>query len=326
MQIIRWGILGPGKISGAFAGALQVSEGAELAAVGSRDQTRAAAFAQQYGVFRAHGSYAELAADPEIDAVYIGTPHSHHEAHTLLCLEAGKPVLCEKAFALNAKQAERMINVAREKGLVLMEAMWTRFLPAVVRVRELIAEGAIGEIRMINADFGFRADYDPQSRLFDPTLGGGALLDLGIYPLNLAYMLCGEPVEIQTTANLGTTGVDEESVILLHHARGELSSLSCSLRVDTPREAHILGTEGRITICFPWWATDRIRLLTKSGREEEFEFPKRGGGYAYEAEAFMNLIRNGQLESDIMPLDESLAIMKTMDTIRNRWGMSYPGE
>jgi predicted dehydrogenase len=235
-------------------------------------------------------------------------------------------VLCEKALALNADQAARMIGAARSRSLVLMEAMWTRFLPAVVRVRELVAAGVIGDIRQINADFGFRAVYDPRSRLFDPALGGGALLDLGIYPLSLAFMLCGEPVEILTTANLGATGVDEESVILLRHAGGELSSLATSLRVDTPREAHILGTKGRISLCFPWWATTRIVLHTKSGGEEEFEFPHRGGGYTYEAEAFMDVIRSGRLESEVMPLDESLAIMKTMDTIRGRWAMRYPGE
>jgi len=326
MRTVRWGILGPGKISRAFAKALQEADGAELAAIGSRDMNRASAFAAEFGALRAFGSYEELAADPGVDAIYIGTPHSGHEAHTMLCLEGGKHVLCEKAFALNAIQAERMIGAARSHGLALMEAMWTRFLPAVVRVRELVADGAIGEIRMINADFGFKADYDPGSRLFDPSLGGGALLDLGIYPLSLAFMLCGKPVEIQTTANLGATGVDEESVILLRHAGGELSALSTSLRVATPREAHILGTEGHITISFPWWASNRFVLQTKSGGEEVFEFPHRGGGYTYEAEAFMEVIRSGRLESEVMPLDESLAIMKTMDTIRERWGMSYPAE
>jgi len=305
---------------------LREANGAELVAIGSRDLTRAQTFANEFAAPHAYGSYEELAVDPTVDAIYIGTPHSFHQAHTLLCLDAGKHVLCEKPLAMNAAQAERMIAKARTKNLVLMEAVWTRFLPALVRVRELVADGAIGEVRLINADFGFRADFDPASRLFNPELGGGSLLDVGIYPLNLAFMLCGEPVEILTTANLGETGVDEEAAILLRHAGGQLSVLTSALRVDTPREAHILGTAGRITICFPWWAATRIVLHTGNGRDQEWEFSNRGGGYTYEAEAFMTMIRTGSLESAVMPLAESLAILKTMDTLRERWGLSYPGE
>ena len=324
--IVRWGILGPGRISRKFAAGLREAAGAELVAVGSRDAGRAAAFAAEFGAPRSHGTYEDLAADSAVDAVYIGTPHAYHEAHALVCLAAGKHVLCEKPLALNAAQAARMIAAARTRRLVLMEAMWTRFLPAIVRVREVVASGRIGDVRMVSADFGFRAEFDPASRLFAPELGGGALLDLGIYPLNLASMLCGEPVEIQTTANLGSTGVDEESAILLRHAEGRLAVLACALRVDTPRQAHILGTRGSITIGFPWWAATRIAIQSGSAGPQEFEFPHRGGGYTYEAEAFMALIRSGQLESEIMPLDENLAILRTMDAIRSRWKMRYPGE
>jgi len=323
---IRWGILGPGKISRSFAIGLLEAEGAEIVAVGSRDRRRAAAFAGEFGVRNAYGSYEEMLADPAVDAVYIGTPHAFHHDQTLLCLRAGKHVLCEKALALNADQAARMIAAARETGLVLMEAMWTRFLPAMVRVRELVATGAIGEVRSVTADFGFRAKFDPASRLFDPALGGGALLDIGIYPLNLAFMICGEPVAIQTQANLGATGVDEESVTLLRHEDGRLSALSCSFRADTPREAHIQGTEGRITICCPWWKATRIIVQPREGKPDTMDLPARGGGYSHEAAAFMDLIRSGVPESDVMPLDESLAIMRTMDEIRARWGMKYPGE
>ncbi len=326
MQTVRWGILGPGRIARKFAAGLKEAHGAELVAVGSRDPARAQAFAAELEILQSHGSYEELAADPTVDAIYIGTPHSGHEDHTLLCLRAGKHVLCEKPLAVNAAQAERMIGVARARGVALMEAVWTRFLPAVAQVREWVAEGVIGEVRLINADFGFRAEFDSASRLFAPELGGGALLDLGIYPLNLAHMLLGEPVEIQTTANLGATGVDEESAILLRHGGGQLAVLTSSLRVDTPREAHILGTAGSITICFPWWAATRLVLKTAGGGEGTHDFPFRGGGYTYEAEAFMEMIREGRLESEIMPLAESLAVLKTMDTIRARWGLRYPGE
>jgi predicted dehydrogenase len=323
---VRWGILGPGRIARKFAAGLREAEGAELVAVGSRDPGRAAAFAAEFGVPRAHGSHADLAADPELDAVYVGTPHAHHEAHTLLCLEAGKHVLCEKPLALNSAQAGRMIGAARTRSLVLMEAMWTRFLPAIAHVRDVVTSGRIGDVRMVVADFGFRAEFDPASRLFAPELGGGALLDVGIYPLNLAFMLCGEPLEIHTTANLGATGVDEEAALLLRHAGGRISVLACALRVDTPREAQILGTKGAITIGFPWWAATRISIRTGGQSPEELAFPHRGGGYTHEAEAFMALVRSGQLESEIMPLDENLAILRTMDTIRARWGMRYPGE
>lgn len=326
MQTIRWGILGPGRISRTFARGLREAAGARLVAVGSRDRARAAAFAAEFGADTAHGSYEELAADPGVDAVYIGTPHALHCDQALLCLRHGKHVLCEKALALNAAQVERMIAAARDAGVVLMEAMWTRFLPAVIRARELALDGTIGEVRAVVADFGFHAAFDPRSRLFAPELGGGALLDLGVYPLNLASLICGAPVEVRTMATLGATGVDEEAAILLRHAGGQLSVLSCSLRVDTPREARILGTGGSITLCRPWWGASRIVLQTRAGRDEVIELPHRGGGYAHEAEAFMELIRAGVPESAIMPLDESLAIMRTMDGLRTAWGLRYPGE
>lgn len=326
MNTIRWGILGPGKISGSFARGLHEAAGADLVAVGSRDQARAATFAVEYGVANVHGSYEELASDPEVDAIYIGTPHSFHCEHTLLCLRQGKHVLCEKPLAMNGFQAEQMIETARESRLVLMEAVWTRFLPAVVRVRELLEAGTIGKVQMVMADFGFRAEFDPDSRLFSPDLGGGALLDVGIYPLNLAFMVLGEPVEMQTMVNLGVTGVDEQSTILLRHQEGQLSVLSSSLVTDTTREAHILGTEGSITICFPWWAANRIVVKTADGSEKSEDLPRRGGGYTHEAEAFMELIRSRATDSEIMPLDESLNIMKTMDQIRARWGLKYPCE
>lgn len=326
MKIIRWGILGPGKIACSFAAGLREAKGAKLVAIGSRDLNRARDFAREYGATSAYGSYEELAADANVDAVYIGTPHSHHEAHSVLCLQAGKHVLCEKPLALSASQVERMIAAARENSVVLMEGMWTRFLPALNFVREQIAAGAIGEVRMIGADFGFRTDVDPESRLFNPDLGGGALLDLGVYPVSLAHMLCGAPVDIHSTANIGSTGVDEESAILLRHAGGQIAVLTCALRLNTAREANIYGTQGRITIGFPWWSATSVRLHKENCEEQLHEFSNRGLGYTYEAEAFMNIIRSEQMESKIIPLDESLAIMRTMDTIRAQWGLIYPGQ
>ena len=329
-RTIRWGILAPGHISRKFAAALHESAGAQLVAVGSREIERAVSFAADFaavpGAVRAYGSYEALAADPDVDAVYIGSPHSGHEAHTLLCLAHGKHVLCEKPLAVNAAQGERMVAAARAAGLLLMEAVWTRFLPSLTRVRELVTAGTIGEVRLVSADFGFRAPFDPKSRLFAPELAGGALLDLGIYPLTLASMFCGPPTLIHADANLGPTGVDEETAIVLRHARGELATLSCSLRCDTPREAHVIGTEGRIRILFPWWAGTRIAVQECGGEEEVFDLPSRGGGYAHEAEAFMDLLRAGRTEPDVMSLDDSLSILRTMDAIRKQCGVRYSAD
>lgn len=323
---IRWGILGPGRISREFAAGLREADGAKLVAIGSRDRDRARAFADEFGASRGHGSYEALAADPDVDAVYVGTPHSAHEPHTLLCLAGGKHVLCEKPLAINTAQAERMVSAARAAGLALMEAVWTRFLPSVVRLREMVADGAIGEVRMVQADIGFRAPYDPHSRLFDPALGGGALLDLGIYPLNLAVMLCGEPTAIHSDAVLAETGVDQAEAIILRHAAGELAVLAATLDLDAHREARVIGRDGSLVLTEPWWAGTRLVHRGRTGHEHVHELPHRGGGYAHEAEAFMALVREGQTDSPVMPLADSLAVMRTMDRLRESWGVRYPVE
>jgi predicted dehydrogenase len=323
---VNWGILGPGHIARSFARGLREARGAHLGAVGSRDLTRARSFASEFQVERAWGSYLELARDPDLDAVYVASPHSLHEEHSILCLEAGKHVLCEKPFALNAAQARRMIEAARTNERALMEAMWTRFIPALRDLCERVADGAIGDVRFIEADFGFRANFDPQSRLFAPKLGGGALLDLGVYPINLAFMLCGEPEEVTATANLGRTGVDEETAIRFRHANGAISQLYCSLRANTHRQARIVGTEGRITVPSPWWSTSRFSLERNGAAVQELVFEKRGGGYAHQAEELMEVVRSGARESQIMPLAESLTILETMDGIREAWGLRYPSE
>lgn len=325
-KAIRWGILAPGGISGTFAAALQEAEGAELAAVGSRDAGRARAFTEKYGFARAHGSYADLAADPEVDAVYIGTPHSFHERDTVLCLENGKHVLCEKPFAINAGQARRMIEAARANDLLLMEAMWTRFLPSLIHVRKLIADGVIGTPRTLTADFGFQAEDNPKSRLFNPDLGGGALLDLGVYPVSLAHWLFGVPAEIHGAANLGPTGVDDDSAILLRHEGGEMTTAFMSFRVETPRTATIMGTAGWIRLQQPWWGAPQITIGRNGESEETMDFALRGAGYTHMAEAFMDLVRNGARDSEVISLADSAAVMETMDTLRARWGQKYPGE
>lgn len=323
---IYWGILGAGTVSRLFATGLQDAEGAKLVAVASRSLERASGFASEFDVPRVYGSYEELAEDEALDAVYIGTPHSFHKEHVSLCLRAGRNVLCEKPFAINAAQAEAMINVARGEKRTLMEAMWTRFIPSMAKVREFVEEGGIGEIRGIEADFGFRADFDPKNRLFDPALGGGALLDVGVYGVSLAHMLLGEPETVAGSARMGETGVDEESTAILGYEGGAKATLTMAVRRETSCEASIIGTSGSIRITAPWWQSDRIIVARESGDEDKLDIPFKGNGYTHEAEEFMELIRTGKLESDVMPLAESLSVMKSMDRIRRKWGLKYPME
>ncbi len=323
---IRWGILGPGRIARKFAAGLGVLDDAALVAVGSRSQENADRFGDEFHVPRRHASYEALAEDPEVDAVYVATPHPFHKANSILCLEAGKAVLCEKPFTINAREAAEVIAVARERGVFLMEAMWTRFIPAIVKVREWLAAGAIGEVRMLAADFGFRGGRDPKGRLFNPELGGGALLDVGIYPVSLASMVFGGPPErIVSLAHLGETGVDEEAGIVFRHEGGRIAVLHTAISVTTSHSAHVMGTGGSIEIAPPFWKAERVVLRTATG-EERVELPLTGNGYNYEAAEVMDCLRAGRTESNIMPLDETLAIMKTLDTIRQQWGLTYPME
>jgi len=327
MSKIRWGIIGTGNIAKKFATGLASCEGAELVAVGSRRQETADAFADEYGVPHRHASYEALAADADVQAVYVATPHSLHRENTILCLEAGKAVLCEKPFAINAKQAAEMVHVARQRELFLMEAMWSRFQPAEVKLRELLAAGVIGEVRMLHSDFGFRtASIDPKARLFDPSLGGGALLDVGVYNVALASMLFGPPMEVKALAHLGETGVDEQAALILAHPRGRLAVSSTAIRTKTMHEAVIIGTEGWIRIDPPWWRTNGLTLTVHGKEPEHINARMAGNGYNYEADEVMRCLREGKLESDVMGLDETLSIMKTLDAIRAQWGLRYPME
>jgi predicted dehydrogenase len=325
-DIIRWGILGLGSIAHAFADALRYLPDARLVAVGSRAAESAALFGAQYDVPRRYDSYEALAADPEVEMVYVATPHHLHEANTRLCLEAGKGVLCEKPFAINADEAARMIALARQKGRFLMEAMWSRFLPAMTRVRELVAEGALGEVRLVQANFGFHAPFDPSSRLFNPALGGGTLLDIGIYPVSFAVMLLGLPDAVSSQAHLGATGVDEQAGIVLRYADRRLAVLHTSFQVTTSNEAEIVGTAGRLRVHPRFHQAEALTLYRPGEPELSIEAPIVGNGYRYEAEEVHRCLRAGKLESDLMPLDETLAIMHLLDQIRAQWGLRYPME
>jgi predicted dehydrogenase len=323
---IRWGILGTGRIAGEFAQGLSVLADAELVAVGSRTQEAANLFADKFNVARRHASYEALANDAEVEVIYISTPHSLHAENTLLCLQAGKAVLCEKPFAINAAQTQQMVDLARQKKLFLMEAMWTRFLPVLVKVRELLAQGAIGQVRMLAADFGFRTDFNPQGRLFNPDLGGGALLDVGIYPVALASMVLGAPNRITGLAHLGQTGVDEESAFILGYPQGQLAVLYTAVRTSTPQEATLMGDKGQLRIHSPWWKPTKLTLAVAGQPEQVFDLPFSGNGYNYEAEEVGRCLRAGKLESDLIPLNETLSMMQTLDELRRQWGLKYPME
>lgn len=323
---IRWGILGTGVIARKFAEGLAVLTDAALTAVGSRDERTATAFATEYHVPHAHASYEALAENPEVDVIYIATPHVFHMENSLLCLQHGKAVLCEKPFTMNRQQAEAVFALAETKGLFVMEAMWTYFLPAITMVRQLLQEGVIGQVRMLTADFGYRTAMNPYGRHFAPALGGGALLDVGIYPLALAHMVFGVPTQITGMAHLGETGVDEQAAIILGYEGGELALLHTAARTETVQEAVIMGTDGRIKIHFPWWQPTRLTLTQPGQAGQEIELPFLGNGYNYEAAAVMDCLRSNKTQHPLMPWSTTLALQETMDNIRAQWGLRYPAD
>ncbi|WP_405017596.1 Gfo/Idh/MocA family oxidoreductase [Kitasatospora sp. NBC_00070] len=324
---IRWGILATGGIAAAFTEDLLAVPGAEVAAVASRTEPAARAFADRFGIPRAYGSWAELAADPEVDVVYVATPHTAHHDATTLMLEAGKAVLCEKPFTLNTRQAEQLVATARARQRFLMEAMWMYFNPVVRRVVELVRGGAIGEVRAVHADFGFPAPPDPTSRLLDPAAGGGALLDLGVYPVSFAHLLLGEPERIEAVATLTPEGVDEHTAVVLGHAGGALSLLSCSLVAGYGQRASVHGSTGRIELPTDFFHATSFVLHRDGGTAERFTLDRGPGhGLGLEAAEVVRCLRAGLTESPLVPLDGSLAVMRTLDTVRARIGVHYPGE
>ncbi|SFE61678.1 Predicted dehydrogenase [Paenibacillus catalpae] len=325
-RTIKWGILGAGWIASQFARDLAFAKDAEFAAVGSRSLEKAEEFAGKFGAKRAYGSYEELLNDAEIDIIYVATPHPSHRENVLQCLRAGKAVLCEKPFTVNAKEAEEVVQFARDKQIFLMEAMWTRFLPVIRKVREWIAVGRIGEVRLLKADFGFRTGINPEGRLFNPQLAGGALLDVGVYPLSFASMLFGaNPKQVLTTAQLGETGVDEECSILLSYEAGQTAMLNAAIRLNSGSDAYIIGTEGSIRIP-SFFNAKSATIIAADGTEETFNDDRTTLGYVYEAEAAGQYLREGKLESEVITLDETLQLMRTMDGIRQQWGLRYPFE
>jgi predicted dehydrogenase len=320
----KWGILATGNISSSMAHALQSVEEAALVAVASRTLEKADAFGETWSIPSRYGSYQALVKDPEVEIVYIGTPHSHHYDNMLLCLENGKHVLCEKAFTINASQARECIQIAQEKQLFLMEAMWMRTFPAILAVRQLIQAGAIGEVRLIQADFFYQFPFDPQHRLYKVDLGGGALLDLGIYPLSLTHFLLGKPELVSGEALIGKTGVDVMDSIILQYEQGAMAQLACGMLVQKPAEAMIVGSEGWIRIPDRFISPDQFTIYRQGGKAEVKHFPYQGNGYVHEVEEVHRCLREGALESPLIPAQETLSMMEVMDELRASWGVYYP--
>ncbi len=325
-EIIRLGILGSGRIARAFASGLAQAPEVELLAVASRTTATAAGFAREFKVPRHYSDYQALVADPDIDLVYIATPHSRHMQDSLMCLDAGKAVLCEKPFAINASQTRQVIEKAREKSLFLMEAMWSRYIPAMVRLRELLAEGAIGDVQLMTAGGAFMPPFDPQAYLFRPDLGGGVLLDAGIYLVSAASMVFGTPSKVLAAGSKGQTGVDEHEVFVLQHSNGALASCFISLRASASPEILLLGDRGKIRVHAPLFSPPSLTLSLVGKGDEVLAFPFAGNGYQFEATEAARCMLAGKTESPVMPLDETLTIMQTMDEIRQQLQLKYPME
>lgn len=321
---IRWGILGCGKIAHKFASDLLLTEYGQLYACASKDKQKAADFATKYDAVKYFDSYESLAACEEIDVIYIATPHSFHHDHSILCMRMGKNVLCEKPMAIQQAQLQAMIEVVKYHNVFLMEAMWTAFLPAIIEVKDKVSAGVIGSVRHLSADFGFQSIYDPESRLYNPLLAGGSLLDIGIYPLYISLLILGMPKTIQAKAHIAPTRVDDECTILLSYEDGATASLYCSVTCHTDTKCEIYGTKGNIKIPGRFHEQDHYFLQHQDGPSVQFNIGKKGYGYYHEAKHVNDCLLNGVKESPSMPFQTSLQLVQLMDEIRTQIGVIYP--
>jgi predicted dehydrogenase len=363
---LRWGILGTGAIARDIARSFAYVENADLVAVASRNHSSAHAFAKQFNIENAYSSYDELLEDPDIDVVHVATPHHRHKQDSLNCLEHGKAVLCEKPFTMNAREAEEVIQLAREKGLFCMEGMWMRFIPLINDIKNRIENKEIGDIQFLHADFGYPTPFNPESRFFSLKQGGGSLLDRGVYTLSLAYFLMGRPDHLSAYARIGETGVDEFSAYMLGYENGAVAQLASTLKGKASNQALITGSKGRIKIHEPFYCPQKMTIeilgelpdaepgvaYRSPGFKEKVKYSVitqrlyklvsglnralqsgssfscifNGNGYQFEIAEVTQCLQRGETESKIMPLDESLDIMQTMDSFRKEWGLHYPQE
>lgn len=324
MRPIRWGILATGDIATTFAADLRRTPGAELAAVGSRRLDTAQRFADEHGVARAHGSYEELAADPDVDVVYVSTPHSMHRDNVLMCFDAGKPVLCEKALTLNATDAAELVETARSKRLFFMEAMWMRCNPNIVAMRDIAASGALGDVTAVGADFGFVPDKPPEHRLFDPALGASAVLDIGVYVTTFVWLFMGRPRTVQSTGTLSERGIDLSCASIFKYDPGAATA-HCTLTAFTPGRAYVAGDRGRIEVSSRFHAPTEF-TVTVDEETTSHAHPVSGDGYVHEIEEVHRCLRAGATESDLVPLEDTVAIMAVLDQMRAQVGSRLPGD
>ncbi len=325
MRDFSWGILGPGGIARAFAKDLTLLEGHTIGAVGSRSLNNAQSFADEFGG-KAYGSYEELVNDSTIDAIYVATPHPAHHDNVILALNAGKPVLCEKPFAVNAAEAHAMVEAASRNKVALMEAMWARFLPHYAKVREIVASGVLGPILSIQADHGQRLADQNIPRLVDPHLAGGALLDLGIYPISFAHMILGNPQLINSTAIMTDKGVDAQTSMIFTYENGAQSVLTTTMIEQTPCRAVVAGMNGWLEIDRTFYNPASMRIVLNDGSVTQYPNTYTGHGLREQAESFKQLVRSGKFESEILSWQDTIDIMKTMDTVREQIGLKYPFE
>ncbi|MBM4154033.1 MAG: Gfo/Idh/MocA family oxidoreductase [Lentisphaerae bacterium] len=326
---MRWGIVGTGRVARLFAADLAHAAGARVVAVASRSAARARAFADEAGLpgARAHEGAAALAADPEVEIAYVASINTAHLADALACIAGGKAVLCEKPLALNAREAGLLVDAARRRGVFLMEGLWTRFFPAVRAAMDLLRSGGIGTPRAVTADLCYPAPFDPANRLFDPAQGGGALLDVGIYPLALAFDVLGDrPERVESVANLAPTGVDRTCSVAMRYGDGAMAAFTAGFEAQGRREAAVLGTRGRLVVHEPMWRPSRVTVEPAGGEARTIESPQPGRGYQHEAAEVMRLVAAGATECPFVPHAETLRRMELMDGLRARWGVRYPGE
>jgi len=325
-DMMRWGILGTGKIGQRMGQTLGNIPDATLAAIGSRSQKSADAFGAQFDVPHRYASYEGVVNDPDVDVIYVATPNNLHHRDVMMCLEAGKHVLCEKSFTINAAEAKSLIDTARTKNLFLMEAMWTRFFPLHVWLRKAIADGIIGRLKYMNVAFGWRPEPDPTNRFFNRDLGGGTLLDLGVYGFAFVWSLLGKPDHVTSQAVFSESGVDVQSAHVLTYDTGQMAVVSVSLTTHNVRSATVSGEKGKVDFPAYWYKPQQARLEIEGEEPRVVELPYDGTGQEFEVREVIDCIRAGKTESDIMPLDETLAIMQLTDSIRAEWGLTFPAD
>lgn len=321
--MIRWGILGPGRIAHKFAQDLLTLPEAQLYAVASSSQQRADEFAKQYGATHAFGKYDDLLTLSDLDVVYVATPHTLHYENVLMLLKAGIAVLGEKPFAMNSQQVQEMVETARQNKVFLMEALWSRFMPGIVQALDLARSGTIGKVVSVKADFGFKAQFSPEGRLFNKALGGGALLDIGIYPLFLSYLMLGKPVSIKASATFGSTGTDEQCGMVLTYTDGQLALLDCTLQAKTDCIGIIQGELGQLRIHSRFHETKAITLHLEEQEPTLFDFDRNTFGYDYEAKHVMQCLAEGRTESPLWSLDDSINLMTLLDAVGAEAGIAY---